>query len=188
MEPTQQQVKALFSYNPKTGALIHKTAAKGTGCHNRAPKGESAIYGTPGKSAAYMRVLNKSRSASKICYLWYYGYIPTWVQHVDRNSHNLAINNLLDVPRTMLQQHSGNSSANTSGVRGVHQVYNVLSDGSKSFAWYAVIRHDGKEYYLKRTKDFTEAVAHRYAAEQAFDRTSIHSPAYKYMKRRGLAC
>ena len=160
---TQNRVRELFQYN-EDGSLTWIKISR----YNRVQKG--ALVGTPMKAGGYIRASVDGRNylLHRLIFLWHHGYLPeNEVDHIDQDPTNNKIENLSEVSKSCNLRNSKVSVCNTSGVKGVNW-HNRLG------RWYARITN-GKEIYLGYFDDFTEAVAHRLAAEQALDWSSCNS-------------
>lgn len=128
-------VRKLFDYNPNDGVLrwkinISKNIKVGTaaGCVDR--------YG-------YIRtkINGNIHPNHRIIYLWWYGFLPEIIDHIDTVKTNNFINNLRECTISQNGWNSNISAANTSGVKGVtwHKQANK---------WQAQIQVDKKSIYL----------------------------------------
>lgn len=99
------------------------------------------------------------------------------LDHIDRKILNNRIENLREVSNSCNMRNTGNPSTNTSGVKG------VCWNKSKN-KWRAEIKINSRMTHLGYFTDFTEAVAHRLAAEQCLNWECCDgcSPAYQFMK------
>jgi hypothetical protein len=166
---TQKRVKELFLY--KDGSLFWQTHRSGV----RA----DGVAGCPnGRGYLLVRVDGKPYKAHRLVFLYHHGYMPeNDVDHIDRDRSNNKIENLREVSRSCNMRNSTQQNSTSSGVKGItwdkaHQ------------KWQAKIKANGTTKYLGIYSDFTEAVAHRLAAEQCLDWGSCDSssPAYQFMK------
>ena len=167
---TQKRVRALFDCDPETGLLTWKV--------NKGRIKAGQLAGGMFKSGYLAVGVDCSRYYShRVIWLWYYGYFPeNDIDHVNRDRFDNRICNLREVSRSCNNYNSCVSMSNTSGIKGV--------DSYKG-GFRASIGIEGKPCYIKRTKDFTEAVAHRLAAEQCLRYSSCdsQSSAYLYMQK-----
>ncbi len=100
---------------------------------------------------------------------------------------NIITGTLISVrilPPMCQSRNTGLRSDNTSGVKGV--CVRVSKIGTVRFS--ARITLMGEDAYLGIFASFTEAVCHRYAAEQCLNWAGCDSssPAYLYLKERGI--
>ena len=168
---TLQEVNELFEYDSSTGILYNKLDRR------RARKGEAA-----GSLNNYGYLIVKISASTFLVHrlIWaiVYGYFPeNQIDHIDRNKVNNRVENLREVSDSCNKRNRGNSVANSSGVRGVGY------DKSRG-SWKAYINIGPRVVNLTRSKDFTEAVAYRLAAEQCSDwsKCDFSSPAYQFMQ------
>lgn len=172
----QLRVRELFDYDVVAGMLVRKT--KIGKCH---PGDIAGVVRKDGRRA--IKVDYVSYLAYRLVWLWHNGYLPeTGIDHIDRNNSNDRIENLREVSQTCNLRNTGNWSNNKSGVKG------VTFDPSKN-QWLVRIWLAGRRKYLGLHNDFTEAVAHRLAAEQClnWETCDSSSPAYEYMRRYQLS-
>ena len=170
---TQSKLKELLDYDPDTGIFLWKVSA----C-NRIKVGD--IAGCVNKKGYILiRIDYKSYRAHRLAWLDYYGYFPEHgLDHEDRIRHHNWIKNLREVSGQCNVRNTGNRSTNTSGVKGI-------SFDKATQKWRARITLNAKRYHFGFFPDFTEAVAHRLAAEQCLDWSTCDSssPAYQHMQK-----
>lgn len=168
-ELTQAEVKRLFDYRdgvlywrikPASNVFIGKPA------------------GTLSKGYSRTTINGKIYLNHRLIFLYHHGYIPeNIIDHIDRNTLNNNIENLRETVQQCNIRNSKQFCTNTSGVKGVcwHKLKNK---------WMSQININQDIKYLGLYSDFTEAVAHRLAAEQCVDWNGCdsRSPAYLYMK------
>lgn len=167
---TQERIRELFDYR-EDGNLVRKAAVG----RNRVGDPVGCIY-----EYGYLRVKIASDlyMVHQLVWLWHHGYLPEHdVDHVDRNRLNNRIENLRETSRQCNMRNTGNRADNTSGIKGV--VW-YRRDGK----WMVRVVVNQRQYFLGRHEDFTEAVAHRLAAEQAegWEGCDSNSPAFQYMQ------
>jgi len=150
---TQEYIKELFNYDD--GNLIWKVRrpsnvkiGQNAGCLNK-------LTGYLGTSINNKRYLNH-----RLIWLYYYGYFPeNGIDHIDRDRLNNRIENLREVSQSCNLRNAKTLSNNTSGVKGVCWNKNRGQ-------WQSGIVVNNKNINLGKYNCFTEAVAHRLAAEQ----------------------
>lgn len=167
---TQARVKKLFIYR-EDGCLIRRSPA-----NNQTRIGD--VIGSCNSSKRLTtKVDGRSYLVHRLVWLWHYGYLPEHcVDHIDRDFLNNRIANLREATQSCNMRNTTLSKHNTSGVKGVYAV---------GLGKYRVqINSKGKHVFLGRHTDFTEAVAHRLAAEQClnWEGCDSRSPAYQYIK------
>lgn len=172
---TQKLVKELFDYNHETGTLTWRLARS-----NRIKVGD--VVGSLGAGGYYMVNLNKiPRLVHRVIWLWFYGYSPEFhIDHINRVKTDNRIVNLREVGQSCNARNTPNFITNSSGVKGV-------SWFERDSKWRPRIQLPGgteKTRTLGYHEDFTEAVAHRLAAEQCleWEGCDCNSPAYQYMQ------
>ena len=169
---TQEEVRQLLDYNPETGELRWKV--------DRSRMKVGMVAGCVDSSTGYLKIgINGKRyPMHRVIWLWWYGYFPeSEVDHIDRDPSNNRLINLREVSRTCNSRNCGTGARNKSGVKGVFWY-------ARYGKWQSSIMVDYKEKQLARHADFTEAVAHRLAAEQClnWEGCDSSSSAYQYMK------
>ncbi len=167
---TQDRVRELFDY--ADGELIWRVSVNWS-------IGVGTTAGSLNKCSGYnqVKIDGKSYQVHRIIWLWHYGYFPEHgLDHINRLKADNRVHNLREVSQSCNIRNS-RSRGNNSGVRGV----NFHKDKKKYQVYITASR---KQIYLGTHFDFTEAVAHRLAAEQCLNWGSCDSssPAYQYMK------
>jgi hypothetical protein len=149
----QDYVKSLFDYNQITGDLIRKIRTS-----NKVKIGD--IAGSLNKSNGYYHVMigGKAYKKHRIIFLWHHGYLPDYIDHIDRDRSNNRIENLREVTNKENVQNRNISKKNTSGVTGVY------FDKCENM-WRACISIEGKRTYIGRFKTLEEATKVRKDAE-----------------------
>ncbi len=168
----EEYLKQLLHYDKLTGIftwLINKGTKfnKGKEAGTRSPQGY-----------IYIKIDGIRYIASRLAWLYVYGYFPEGlVEHRDQIKHHNWIDNLREASHSCNMKNIGTHYGNTSGVKGV--------SWNKSKNKYVVqIQINGINKHIAYSTDKTEAVAHRFAAEQCVDWQDCdsNSPAYQYMK------
>jgi hypothetical protein len=166
---TQDYVRELFHY--KDGGLFWKTHRKGVRAGSMAGTRCSNGY-------LHATIDRKLYLAHRLIFLYHHGYLPeNDIDHIDRNRSNNKIENLREVSKSCNSRNSMQQNSTSSGVKGI--TWNKHTQ-----KWKAHIATDGTSKYLGYYSDFTEAVAHRHAAEQCLNWGSCDSssPAHQFME------
>lgn len=125
---TQQQLVEVFDYHE--GILYWKTNRG-----NRIKAGDAA--GCLHHSGyVQIRIDRKSYLAHRLIFLWHYGYLPPYIDHIDRNRSNNRIENLREATK---QQNQGNRVANKNNTTSLKGVYLIERSGK----WGARIGMNG---------------------------------------------
>jgi hypothetical protein len=134
---TQEELKQLLHYDPKTG--IFKWIK--TRCH-LAKKGNIAGYKS---KAGYVqiRIKKKLYYSHRLAFLYMTGTIPEFVDHIDRDPTNNKWSNLRRCTSNQNNRNSKIFITNTSNYRGVSRIKN-----SKKNPWSAQIHVNNKSKYL----------------------------------------
>lgn len=152
----QDEILNLFNYDSQHGELIWK---KKYGKSSK--KRFAGSLNTKGYS--HVGINCKSYPLHRLIFIYHHGYNPeNDIDHIDRNTSNNRICNLREVSRQCNVINTGLRATNNTGIKG------VLFDNINK-KWRAQITVNYKTYQLGRFIDFTEAVAHRLAAEQSFN-------------------
>jgi len=132
---TQKTVRELFYYNPNTGILTNKI--------QRGSRGKVGIAAGSINMCGYLKlsINGKFYQNHRIIYLWWHGYTPKMIDHVDNIKTNNLIDNLRECTISQNGWNSKISSDNTSGVKGV-----TWHKGVKK--WQAQIQFNKKSLYL----------------------------------------
>jgi len=171
-ELTQKKLKEVLEYNPKNRDFVWRVAVA-----KRVAVGDVAGSKRP-DGYIQIRVFGKDYLAHRLAWFYIHGYFPeNGLDHKNRIRGDNRIGNLREVSQQCNLRNTGNPENNKSGVKGIcwHTA------GKK---WHAKIKVNGKQKYLGLFDDFTEATAHRLAAEQCLNWSSCDSssPAYKYIQ------
>lgn len=173
---TQDILKYLFSYDPDTGIVTRRVFV-----NSRAKVGDVVGYLDP---SGYLRVRigSKNYRLHRIIWMILYGYFPEHqVDHKNKNKLDNSKNNLREVSPQCNMRNCSTYRTNTTGVKGI--TYNPCRR-----KFIARIMSEGETKPLGYFKDFTEAVCHRYAAEQclSWNDCDANSSAYQYLKQQGI--
>lgn len=172
-------IKDALDYDPESGIFVWKKRPENhfqnaRGCWQWNGKYPGTIAGTvfkPNKKYGYTRIkINISGSvvyAHRLAWIWCNGPIPDglYVDHIDGNAENNAINNLRLVSHAENHRNRGVPANNTSGAVGIRKV------GNK---WSARIKVHGKEKFLGNFQTFEEAVLARKRAARELGFTERH--------------
>lgn len=154
-------VRAHFSYDPSTGALLRKIATRFSpvgsvvGCQT----GKGHLTG-----AGYLGVRLKNR-LYKVAHLVWLHEKGTWpaqsLDHIDRDTNNNRIENLREATRFQQAQNLVRKKTSRSGVRGVY--WHI-----KMRRWQAEITANGRRLFLGSFKSKAQAVRARRAGEKTY--------------------
>ena len=110
-QPTQEQVKKLFDYH-QDGYLVWAVNRRRGRIGNK--------VGIVHPNGYFRTMVNgKFQSNHRITFLWHYGYLPEYVDHIDGDKLNNKVENLRPVNAKQNQQNSKLSSRNSSGYKNV---------------------------------------------------------------------
>jgi len=155
---TQSRLKELFDYFPDTGIFVRKINC------GKTKKGD--ISGCLGQGYYRIRIDNVLYLSHRLAWLYVYGSLPEFVDHINRISTDNRIANLRPVTKAQNQQNHGTPKNNTSGYLGVSW------DKSRK-KWSASIQHNNKTIGLGRFLDIQMAYK---AYQQAASKYHTHNP------------
>lgn len=136
----QQKVKELFDY--ENGQLIWKETAS-----SKAVKGTTA--GTVA-ATGYLRIMYEQKIyyAHRLVFLWHNGYLPKYLDHINRNPLDNRIENLREATAHQNAVNRSYKRPKSSRFVGVSK---------KGNRWIANIYYDKKNHYLGSFKTEEEA-------------------------------
>lgn len=170
---TQQKIRELLLYDEESGELVWRS----NGYRNKPLKGHIAGR-VNSNGRRQIKINRKLYYASRLVWLYHNGYFPEgYIDHIDRNPLNNRLNNLREVSTICNLRNTTLKKKGLSEVRGVH-----WAKAHKK--WAASVKVNGVTTHFGFYDDFTEAVSHRLAAEQALSWSGCDStsPAYLYME------
>lgn len=171
--PSQEELKALLSYDPATGILFwkardvsHFADGKHSAAHTCA-KWNSRFANKEAFTKSHLgyrwgRISYGYYSAHRIIWKLMTGLEPTEVDHIDGDRANNRWTNLRDVTSSGNRRNSARRSDNTSGETGV-----MWSERRQR--WVSTLNIEGRIIYCGFFKDFNKAVAARRAAATEHD-------------------
>lgn len=169
---TQERLKELLDYNPKTGVFTNKITRS-----SKAKKG--AVAGgirteKNGDRYVAIKLDNNQYLAHRLAWLYVYGFMPDClIDHIDNNGCKTdnRIENLRLATHKQNQENRGIPKNNTSGIKGV-------SWDSRSGRWKAAIKHNGKSICLGYYANIDDAASARQNAENLL---FTHSPQREFI-------
>ncbi len=177
--PTQKRLKELLHYDPVTGVFtrIIRTA-------NCTRIGDST-GSLSGNGYLITRIDGIPCYNHRLAFIYMEGYNPEgFIDHINRVKTDTRWWNLRLVSPSCNVRNSCVPVTNTSGVKGI-----TRRKAPNARIWISQIQsgsgRERKLHYLGVFDDFTEAVAHRLAAEDCLDWAGCDSssPAYQYMQK-----
>ena len=169
---TQERIKELFDFNEETGILTRKPSL-------RDKKGGKVVGCLANHGYLVVRIDYTLYLLHRIIWLYAYGYLPEHqIDHINRNKCDNRLENLREATRSCNVRNTGLRSDNTSGIKGVYWHTQLKKWNPKIFSKRKVVS-------LGLFYDFTEAVAHRLAAEQClgFHSCNGNSSAKEYLDK-----
>jgi hypothetical protein len=161
---TQIYLKSILHYDPDSGLFKNKVWRS-----SRSLPGQ--IIGTvDGKGYLHTIINQKIYRLHRLAWLYVEGYIPKYVDHINRDRTDNRWLNLRGANCTQNAGNSGIHKHNTSGYRGV-------SLNKKSGKWHAQIKINGKQTYLGRFDTPEEAsLTYNKAAKEHFGAFATINP------------
>ena len=89
----------------------------------------------------YVRFFKKAAYVHRLVFLYHFGYLPKFVDHINGNKQDNRIENLREATRSQNMINVGKSTLNKSGYKGV-------SFNKKMNKWTAQIKQNNKHFYL----------------------------------------
>lgn len=183
MKLTHARVKELFDYDPETGELSYLKNRNGS---QRSVTKRAGYRSNQGYLD--IKVDGKSYRLHRVVWLWVHGYFPEGdLDHINRVRDDNRLSNLRESSRSCNVFNSKKRADSPALIRGVCECRDTITE-PKFLAYIGLNR---KVNGLMRTSDFTEAVAHRFAAEQCLGVSSadeIETEAAAYMRRYLESC
>ena len=143
---TQAELKAQLHYDLDTGIF---TWIKPNKYSNIKPNTLTAL--NPDSSGYKHIIVNRKKYyAHRLAWLYVYGTLPKYIDHIDGNRINNCISNLREVNSKQNSLNRKISSNNKSGVKGVEW-------NKQSKKWRAHISIDGKPTYLGSFNNLDDA-------------------------------
>ena len=150
---TQERLKELFNYDPKTGSLTRLISPS-----NCVQVGD--IAGSD-KGSGYLQIKIGGRSymAHRLAWLYVHGKWPLdQIDHINHARGDNRIANLREVSHAENQKNTSMIKNNTSGIMGVRWNKSVNK-------WRACIKSDGRQIHLGYFDNFSDACCARKSAE-----------------------
>jgi len=150
---TQKLLKSLLEYRSETGVFIWKVKSA-----NRIRIGDIAGHK---RSDGYItiRIDGKHHQAHRLAWLYEYGVMPDYIDHLNQNPSDNRVANLRNVEHAVNAKNRCLSSNNTTGYPGVGY------DKTRN-VWRVRINIDGKRKTIGSFADKADAIACRKQAEQ----------------------
>jgi hypothetical protein len=127
---TQDYIKTLFDY--RDGALYWKVDNRANKTKGKRVGGVRVDKNRPNYKRWYTTINRKPYALSRLIFLWHLGWLPTIVDHEDRNPLNDKIENL------RAADYSGNSKNRTSA-KGSSSIYLGVHKDNRYGKWCASI-------------------------------------------------
>ena len=148
---TQEKLKTLMEYDSVTGEFI-----------SLVKRGKLKVGDKLGtinvQGYRQIQIGDTIYLAHRLAWLYVYGYMPEFIDHIDHNRANNSISNLRECTRTDNNRNCCLQRNNTSTVVGVSFI-------ESSGKWRSFIGHNGKRIHLGNFDTFGEACKARELAE-----------------------
>lgn len=131
---TQQQLHKIFYY--RDGKLYWKISPSNRiQAHN--------IAGYLHRSSGYyvVTIQNKQYRLHRMIFLYHYGYLPKFIDHIDNDKTNNDIDNLRECTHSQNMRNSSSSKNSSSIFKGVYWKQSIKK-------WSANIYYDNTQHYL----------------------------------------
>jgi hypothetical protein len=132
---TQERLKELFDYNPETGIFINKV--------RRGKCQAGTVAGHCGQGYFRININKKLYLTHRLAWLYVYGELPEYIDHINRIPTDNRIANLRVVSKKQNQENKEKQKNNKSGYKGV-------SWDSQKKKWFSCIQHKYKTIALGR--------------------------------------
>jgi hypothetical protein len=149
---TQDEIRAMFEYEPATGLLRRKVGGRKPYPWHGAGKDRRYLVHCRGARSIYLH---------QAVWLYHHGYVPAMLDHVNGDTRDNRIENLRECTNAQNQYNVPRKSNNTHGHKGV-----VFHRACRSRPWQAKIVVSGKVISLGYHATKEEAAA-AYAAGAA---------------------
>lgn len=149
---TQDEIRAMFEYEPATGLLRRKVGGRKPYPWHGAGKDRRYLVHCRGARSIYLH---------QAVWLYHHGYVPAMLDHVNGDTRDNRIENLRECTNAQNQYNVPRKSNNTRGHKGV-----VFHRACRSRPWQAKIVVSGKVISLGYHATKEEAAA-AYAAGAA---------------------
>lgn len=158
MNLTQEHLRALLTYDPDSGALYWRPR-DGNASFNSRDAGTRA-FNTP-MTNGYLcgRIGGKTYYAHRIIWKYVYGGEPKFLDHINHKRDDNRLVNLRAVTKSENCRNVSKGSKNTSGHVGV-------AWDKRRNCWRAEIKVNGRNIYLGRFTEKSDAITARRKAEQ----------------------
>lgn len=140
---TQQRLHELFDYNPEIGILINKV--------RRGSQHAGTQAGYLNKDGYFRININKRLYlAHRLAWLYVYGELPEYIDHINRIPTDNRISNLRPVTKKQNQENREKQANNKSGYKGV-------SWDTNRKKWFVCINNNYKTVALGRYENLEDA-------------------------------
>lgn len=168
---TQERVKLLLDYDHFSGKLFFKHREPSSFADGKMSKegkarqwnaryaGKEAFTNKTVKDAFRGELENVSYFAHRIAFLWWHGWLPEEVDHINGDPRDNSINNLRAATRLTNGKNRRRGKTNRSGCTG------VTAEKGK---WRACIWENGRKIHLGYFDKYEDAVKCRKDAERKF--------------------
>lgn len=155
---TQSRLHELFEYFPETGIFVRKI--------NRGATKKGDIAGCLAQGYYRIRVDDVLYLSHRLAWLYVYGDLPEYLDHINRIPTDNRIANLRPITKLQNQQNQGIPRHNKSGHKGISW------DKSRN-KWFVCLAYNHKTIALGRYKDIEMA---KIAYQEGASKYHTHNP------------
>lgn len=152
---TQELLHSILDYNPHTGIFTWKDTR-----HNKVKIGDVASASHP-SGYMYVRLNGKNYSQHRMAWLYMYGELPEYLDHINHTRDDNRISNLREATK------QDNARNRTIPDNHKHGAFGISFEKDR-MKWTARITHDGERKRVGRYNTKEEAIKARKEAETKY--------------------
>lgn len=164
---TQKRLKEVIQYKKETGIAYWKERSRCDFDANYAGNEVGCVANIGGRKVITCKVDYKQYYLHRLIFLYYHGWMPIFVDHINGNSLDNRICNLRDGSNGINNKNCKKRTDNTSGVGGIYK-------HTKTGKWVVRISIKGKRKHFGCFDDFFEACCVRFSVINSDSYTVRH--------------